>query len=85
MNPKSVATVTITGVTTGISQQTSIAYSITGTFTASPLTLAVFQAFLTSGALVRTGYRGTAGAEPDPRVAAFDAAGLSSGELTLQQ
>ncbi len=82
-DPLNGATVTITGVTLGThGAATSIAYTKTGTFTASPATLATFQGWLMAGTLIRTSYRGGVAAEPQWPYTMTDAAGITSGETS---
>ena len=80
-DPLNGATVTITSVTLGTgSNATSIAYTKTGTFAASPATLATFQGWLSAGTLVRGSYRGGTPPSPQWPISEFDKAGLSIGE-----
>jgi hypothetical protein len=82
-DPLNGATVTITGITQAVGGATSIAYTKTGTFAASPATLVAFKAWLMAGTLQRGSYRG--GVPPGPQwpISEFDKAGLSAGELKL--
>lgn len=86
-DPLNGATVTITSITTPatVGGTTSIAYTKTGTFTASPATLAVFKAWLMAATLVRGSYRGGGAPSPNWPISEFDKAGLSAGEQTLTQ
>ena len=86
-NPLNGATVTITAITVPatVGGTTSIAYTKTGTFTASPATLTVFKGWLMASTLVRTSYRGGAATAPQWPVSMFDEAGLSVSELKLPQ
>ncbi len=82
-DPLNGATVTITGVTVGThGAATSIAYTKTGTFAASPATLTAFNTWLSAGTLVRTSYRGGAAATPQWPYTLTDAAGITSGETS---
>lgn len=80
-------TATITGITIDATTatDTSIAYTATGAMPASPKTLTAFQALLSTGTLVRTGYRGTVNAQPDAYAASSDAAGNTVGEKKLRK
>jgi hypothetical protein len=80
-DPLNGATVTITGVAVGVAgAATSIAYTINGSFTASPATLATFQGWLMNHTLVRGSYRGGIAPSPQWPASEFDKAGISSGE-----
>lgn len=83
VDPLNGATVTISGITQTTGGATSVAYTKTGTFAASPATLTQFQSWLTSATLVRTNYRGGSIASPQWPISEWDKAGLTSGELTL--
>ncbi len=80
-DPLNGATVTIIGITAGSGgSATSIAYTKTGTFAASPATLSAFRAWLIAATLVRDSYRGGKDSSPQWPISEFDKAGLSSGE-----
>jgi hypothetical protein len=84
-NPLNGARVTITGVTVGSTNAaTSVAYTVSGTFTAGPATLSQFKAWLMAGALVRTSYRGGAATAPQWPITEQDKAGISSGEYVVR-
>ena len=84
MAPETGAALTITGITVGTqASPTSIAFTLSGSFSASPLTLQQFQAYLSSGLLVRTSYQGSKNSSPQWPISEFDKAGLSSGEQVL--
>jgi hypothetical protein len=80
IDPLNGATVTISSITTTVGAATSIAYTHTGTFTASPATLATFRGWLTNTTLVRSSYRGGVAASPQWPISEWDKAGISSGE-----
>ncbi len=82
VSPLNGATVTITSVTVAATS-TTIGYSVSGSFTAGPVSYATFQAWLTTAKLVRTSYRGGNSARPQWPISEQDKGGISSGESTL--
>lgn len=81
VSPLNGATVTITAITTS-GGVTSIAFTSTGSFSASPLTLTIFQAMLSGGMLVRTSYRGTKDPSSQWPINQVEKAGTYAGETT---